>query len=130
MKIDGACHCGAIRFEAEIDPARVVICHCTDCQAMSGAPYRVNAPARVDSFQLQGTVAFYEKTGSSGARIKTAFCPHCGAGLFSCKAEGAQYVNIRLGAVRQRAALTPTLQGFCGSALPWVWDIGAIPKAP
>jgi hypothetical protein len=31
MKIDGACHCGRIRYEAEVDPERTVICHCTAC---------------------------------------------------------------------------------------------------
>ena len=36
MHVDGACHCGKIKFEAEIDPTKVVICHCTDCQAMAG----------------------------------------------------------------------------------------------
>ena len=46
MKIDGGCHCGAIRFEAEVNPRRTIICHCTDCQTISGAPYRVNVVAR------------------------------------------------------------------------------------
>ena len=54
MKIDGGCHCGAIRYEAEINPDNVIICHCTDCQAMSGAPYRVNVPVRAEKFVLHG----------------------------------------------------------------------------
>ena len=36
MKVDGGCHCGSITFEAEIDPDAVGICHCTDCQRLSG----------------------------------------------------------------------------------------------
>jgi hypothetical protein len=40
MKIEGGCHCGSIRFEAEVDPATVVICHCTDCQTFSGSASR------------------------------------------------------------------------------------------
>lgn len=126
MKIDGGRHCGAIRYEAEIDRERVVICHCTDCQAMSGAPYRVNAPAPLSSFVLTGKPTLYEKIGSSGAAIVTAFCPTCGAALYSCKAENPQYLNIRLGGMKQRAALTPKAQGFCDSAMPWAWDIHAI----
>jgi hypothetical protein len=31
MKVTGRCHCGQISFEAEIDPAQVRVCHCTDC---------------------------------------------------------------------------------------------------
>ena len=128
MQIDGGCHCGAIRFKAEIDPERVVICHCTDCQAMSGAPYRVNAPAPLLGFDLEGEPALYEKIGSSGTRIVTAFCATCGAAIYSCKGENPRYVNIRLGGVRQRAELTPKAQGFCEAAMAWAFDIRAIPQ--
>jgi hypothetical protein len=38
MKIDGRWHCGAITYEAEIDPDMVALCHCTDCQTWSGSP--------------------------------------------------------------------------------------------
>ncbi len=41
MKIDGHCHCGLVTYEADIDPKRVSICHCTDCQSLTGSPYRV-----------------------------------------------------------------------------------------
>ena len=44
MKVDGACHCGAITVEGEIDPERVTICHCTDCQTSTGSAFRVSVP--------------------------------------------------------------------------------------
>ena len=46
MKIDGACHCGHITYQAEVDPEKVVVCHCTDCQKASGGGpnYVVLAP--------------------------------------------------------------------------------------
>jgi len=44
MKIDGGCLCGHITYEAEIDPAQVSICHCTDCQTLSGSAFRIGAP--------------------------------------------------------------------------------------
>jgi len=37
MRVDGACHCGAIAFTAEADPARVSVCHCVDCQVLTGS---------------------------------------------------------------------------------------------
>jgi len=36
MKVDGRCHCGYITYEAEIDLENL-ICHCTDCQTLSGS---------------------------------------------------------------------------------------------
>ena len=44
MKVEGACHCGRIAFEAEIDPARVSVCHCADCQTLTGSAFRLAVP--------------------------------------------------------------------------------------
>lgn len=128
MKVDGACHCGEIRYEAEVDPRRVVICHCDDCQTISGAPYRVNVPALWESLVLTGSPRLYLKTGGSGDKVTTAFCGTCGAALYSGKGDPPAFVFLRTGAIRQRAGLTPSIQGFCASAMPWSGDLGAIAK--
>jgi hypothetical protein len=128
MKVTGACHCGAISYEAEVDPDRVVICHCTDCQTISGAPYRVNVPVRISYFQLTGTPKPYRKIGDSGMEIVTNFCGECGTALFSCRAEAPTHVNLRVGSTDQRAELAPKAQGFCGSAMPWSADITNVPQ--
>ena len=49
MQIHGAGHCGAVSFTADIDPSRVVLCHCTDCQMMSGSAFRMTVLAWVRS---------------------------------------------------------------------------------
>ena len=36
MDVDGSCHCGQITFSAEVNPDQVIVCHCTDCQALWG----------------------------------------------------------------------------------------------
>jgi hypothetical protein len=46
MKIDGRCHCGNVSYEAEIDPEKVMICHCTDCQMLSGSAFRTVVPTQ------------------------------------------------------------------------------------
>jgi hypothetical protein len=48
MEIDGGCHCGRVTYQADIDPERVSICHCTDCQALTGSPYRVTVICSAD----------------------------------------------------------------------------------
>jgi hypothetical protein len=130
MRIDGGCHCGAVQFTAVIDPGRVVICHCTDCQTMSGAPYRVNVPVLTENFELEGELTSYSKTGSSGSKITTTFCPRCGSPVYSFKGDAPSIVHLRLGGVRQRTDLPPRMQGFCDSAMPWAWDIKLITRAP
>src|SRR6185437_7136576 len=75
MHIDGACLCGGVSYSAEVDPARVIICHCTDCQTISGGPYRVNVPVLAENFAVRGEPAVYPKRGGSGETVDTAFCP-------------------------------------------------------
>jgi hypothetical protein len=130
MKIDGRCHCGKIRYEAEIDPDRVILCHCTDCQTISGAPYRANVPVPAGQFTLQGQPKTYEKTADSGNRLVTAFCGDCGSALYSSRLEKPVYLNLRLWGVTQRAELVPKRQGWCRSAMPWAMDISRIPQVP
>ncbi len=130
MQIQGGCHCGRIGYDAEINPKYVIICHCTDCQTNSGAPYRANVPVLPEKFHLRGEPSTYVKTGSSGAKTVLAFCGHCGSALYSHRQDDPPHLNLRLGAIKQRAELTPKAQYWCDSAMPWVMDISRIPRSP
>ncbi len=123
MKIDGSCHCGAITFEAEIDPERVRICHCTDCQQLSGTAFRVNVPCPENKFHLRkGEPRIYVKTAESGRRRQQAFCAECGSPFYATTDEpaGARSLGLRVGVLAQRRELVPKRQFWCDSALPWL----------
>lgn len=129
MKVDGRCHCGEIVYEAVVDPARVCLCHCTDCQALTGSAYRVTVPASKDAFSLRtGQPRIYVKTADSGAKRAHAFCPTCGAPVYSAAASDPQTYSLRVGCLRQRAELLPRMQQWCQSALPWAMDLSSIPQ--
>lgn len=130
MKVDGSCHCGRVTFAAEIDPDQVVICHCTDCQTFSSAPYRVSVfgvPA--ENIRLNGVAKTYTKKGGSGKDVHVAFCGDCGAALYSTSGNAERF-NLRVGAMKQRRDLVPKAQGFCGSGMPWAMNIDGIRKIP
>lgn len=127
MQIDGQCHCGAMRFTARASPKLVSVCHCADCQTMAGSAFRLNVTVVASTFELTGTPSVYEKTGTSGEPVVTAFCATCGTPLYSGK-RGGETLNVRLGWVNQRDALPPQRQGFCEAVLPWVFDLGNVPR--
>ena len=127
MKITGGCHCGAISFQAEIDPERVILCHCTDCQTLSGSAFRVVAPTS-DFRLLAGKPKTYLKTGESGRKRTQAFCADCGAPIYSADATNSPPFTVRIGAVDQRAELPPQIQIWCRSALGWAMHIEPIPQ--
>ncbi len=120
MKIEGSCHCGKVSYEAEADPAKAGICHCTDCQTLSGSPYVAFIQVPKEGFKLRGEPKIYVKTAASGNRRAQAFCPECGSRLWASAEHDPQLYNLRLGGVRQRAQLAPKVQVWCNSSLPWV----------
>jgi len=131
MHIDGGCHCGYITYEAEVDPARVGICHCTDCQTLTGSAYRVTVPAPKDGFRLlTGKPKIYVKTAESGTRRAHGFCPECGTPIYATAVADPHVYGIRVGTARQRAKLPPRRQSWCRSALGWATNIEALPQNP
>ncbi|MEE9481004.1 MAG: GFA family protein [Kiloniellales bacterium] len=130
MKIDGGCHCGNITYEAEVDPDQVAICHCTDCQTLSGSAYRTYVPASAETFRfLAGEPKTYIKTGESGAKRVQTFCPECGSPIYSTSVgEGPKVYGIRLGTVRQRDELVPKKQIWSRSAQHWVMDLRSVER--
>lgn len=127
MRIDGGCHCGQIKFSAEIDPARVSICHCTDCQTLTGSPFRLSILCLGDAIDITGSPATYAKTGDSGRGRLMYFCRDCGTPLFASGADKKGEWSIRWGSITQRETLTPKRQIWCRSAVPWLGEIGALP---
>jgi hypothetical protein len=129
MIVHGACHCGAIAYEAEVDPARATVCHCRDCQALSGAAFRASVPAKVEEFHLlRGAPKTYVKTAESGNRRAQVFCGDCGSPLYSAEAVGAKAYMLRIGVMAERASLPPQREIWCEAALPWARGLLPLPK--
>jgi hypothetical protein len=131
MEIDGQCHCGRVTYRADIDPAKVSICHCTDCQNLTGSPYRVTVICSEQQLRMTGAPAkIYAKTGDNGRTRFQHFCEACGSPLFTSGDGGPDDWGIRWGSIRQRDQLKPARQIWCRSAAPWINDLRALPGRP
>ena len=74
MKVTGSCHCGTITYEAEVDPTTVRVCHCTDCQKLTGTVFRATIPSLPGTFRLKsGAPKTYVKIAESGNKRFHAF---------------------------------------------------------
>ena len=139
MKVEGGCHCGAITYEAEVDPEGVLACHCSDCQTLSGAAFRTIAPVLDGSFRLlSGDPRVYVKIAESGRERIQTFCPTCGTPLYSGTGAGTGSapgsgihgdLYLRVGTIRQRDRLAPKGQIWCRSEQSWLGGLGTIPRA-
>ncbi len=130
MKVDGGCHCGNIRYKAEVDPAKVVICHCTDCQTLSGSAFRTVVPTDEGTFELlSGAPKVYVKIGESGNKREQPFCADCGTPIYSAPVgSGPKVVSLRVGTVRQRDQLIPGDQFWFRSSQTWLQSLPMMAK--
>ena len=92
----GSCHCGAVRFEADIDlSAGTNKCNCSICVKSRNW----NAIVKPTAFRLlagQNELSDYQFGGKSAHHI---FCRHCGVRSFGrgyVKEIGGDYVSIQL----------------------------------
>jgi hypothetical protein len=126
MKVEGACHCGLVTFSAEVDPDTAGICHCTDCQTLSGSAFRTTVRSLPGTFKLlTGTPTLYVKTtAESGENREHAFCPRCGTGIYATNpGDGPKAHSLRVGTLRPRGAVAPKRQIWTRSRVPWLDDL-------
>ena len=88
MKLEGSCHCGAVRFSLESDePCPFMRCYCSICRKTAGGGgYAVNLGGRHDTLAVEGRehLSVYrarmeDGSTSSGQRH---FCSRCGSALW------------------------------------------------
>lgn len=129
MKVHGKCHCGDITYEAVVTPEAVTICHCSDCQMLTGSVYRVIAHASKENFLLKsGEPKTYIKTADSGNKRAHTFCPNCGTPVYSTTPDNPQRYSLRVGFLEERAVLKPAKLQWCQSRLPWAFSLEGIPQ--
>jgi hypothetical protein len=132
MKVTGGCHCGHLKYEAEVEPGTVRVCHCTDCQRLTGTAFRTNIASLPGTFRLLGGAPkIYIKTAESGNKRAHSFCPECGTPIYAAAPEpNPPTYGLRVGGIDQRGQLgPPTRQIWCRSALPWSMNISAVERA-
>ena len=129
MKVTGRCHCGQIRYEAEVDPGKVGICNCTDCQMLTGSGFRVSVPAAAETYKLlSGKPKVYVKTADSGTKRRHSFCPNCGTPVSAtADTDNPPAYSLRVGCLDQRAQLPPQRRIWCKSALGWAQNVSGVP---
>jgi hypothetical protein len=75
----GGCACRQVRYELTAAPARMLNCHCRDCQRASGSAYAAILVVPSDGLRLRGELRYHAVTSERNTRIERGFCPTCGS---------------------------------------------------
>ena len=94
-KHTGGCHCGAVRFEVEIDASAGTICNCTICAKTAWVSGRVH-PAAFRLLSGEDSLSSYEWGGKI---MQRRFCKQCGVQCFGAghlDVLGGDFVSVNL----------------------------------
>ncbi len=78
-KIKGSCLCGAIEFECENNFHQFHLCHCQQCQKISGSAHVSNLFTSVENVVWLKGASEIKRYDVPGRTISNAFCAVCGA---------------------------------------------------
>ena len=89
MRLEGSCHCGAVRFSLKADaPVPYLRCYCSICRKTAGGGgYAINLGGDAASLKVTGEEhlgVYRAKTQSHGepSPARRHFCKHCGSALW------------------------------------------------
>lgn len=121
----GGCHCGAIRYAAQVAPFAADFCHCRDCQKTTGAPVAAWMDFLVLQVQwLGGTPVEY----ASSEKIRRGFCPLCGASLSYRHLDYPDYLTLSIASLDDPEQVRPTYHIHTDSQVSWLPIADACPR--
>ncbi len=121
--LTGGCLCGAVRYEVDGDPLFAVLCHCRDCQRVSGTGHVPVLGVPRSSLKVSGSTKTFSARGSSGLPSVRHFCPNCGSLLFGMPESVPDSVSIYVGSLDDPSVFQPATVIFRRDR--HAWDIGA-----
>lgn len=123
----GGCLCGAVRYESAAEPVLTGHCQCVDCRKSSGSGHCTHAAVPAAGFVVAGAVKLYDRPADSGNLVSRAFCPECGAPLFSRNAGIPGMVFVRASSLDDPEILSPGMVVYASRAVSWDRIGGELP---
>lgn len=95
-KATGSCNCGAVRFQINLKPEDVYICHCSICRKSTGSGGIAVTVVNNNAFQWSSGEENMRTWRKPGHDWETSFCLTCGSPLPGKNDENHTYVPVSL----------------------------------
>ena len=112
MIMTGGCACGALRYRAEGEPLLQGLCHCRNCQHVSGAGHVGFLCLPESAVTVEGPVRSYSLTGGSGRTATRYFCPTCHSSVFGRSEIMPGQINLYAGSLDDLSWFKPAIAIF------------------
>ncbi|GAB2188524.1 GFA family protein [Sessilibacter sp. MAH2] len=116
--LKGSCLCSAVTFELEDDFYDFHLCHCTQCQKISGSSNAANAFTRPDNLRWLSGEDKIKRFDYPGRQFTTVFCTECGSGLPFTTVDG-KHLIVPVGCLDEQPTLKPQDNIFWQERMAW-----------
>ena len=118
--LTGGCACGQVRYTMVNDPLIVHVCHCTDCQRLTGSSFAVNFWTEAANLQIEmGHLHVAELVGGSGRSHRVHFCSNCSMAIYS-HYTSPRTVFVKCGTLDDTKIVKPDVHIWTQSKVPWL----------
>lgn len=114
--LTGGCHCAAIRYEIDAEPASRTICHCTMCRGTTGAPCVAWFTVPKAAWRLKGSPTEYR----SSAHATRYFCSVCGTQVAFADDALPNEIDVSTCTLDDPSLAAPTAHIFTDSQVAWL----------
>ena len=119
--VEGGCSCGAVRYRLLADPLGLHVCHCTDCQTVSGSAFVMCMPVHAPSLELLSgdlvEVPFKTPDGLSKSERR---CSNCGCRVWGEMDGVPEVLPLQAGTLDDTSWLQPVAHIWTSRAQPWI----------
>jgi hypothetical protein len=119
VKIEGGCHCGAVRYVFDGEPLFAGFCHCEACRKTSGS---VGSPAfgvNVADIKVTGEMHRYTIVGGSGKNAHRDRCAKCGSLLYGLTDTWPDIMTLYAGTFDDPGQYAPVFAIFTRARPEW-----------
>jgi hypothetical protein len=121
--LSGNCMCCSVTWSYSGETTRNLVCHCTDCQRATSAPFTAFIGMTSEALQWSGNITHYESSPSTFR----GFCPVCGTRLYFRSDRWPHETHVHAHTLRNPSDYQPTAQVMMRSKASWLDGLDAIP---
>lgn len=114
----GRCLC-AVQYECSADPLMSGHCQCADCRKSSGTGHSSHLAVPRASVTVSGDVTVYDKPADSGHVVSRAFCPRCGAPIYSRNDAMPDLIFLRASSLDDLEVFKPQMIVYASRGASW-----------
>ncbi len=117
--LQGGCLCGAVSYQITNQFSRFMLCHCQQCQQLTGSAFAANiftSPKNIEWLTGQEKISHYRHRSRDSTR---SFCAVCSCALPYINQNGKSLI-IPAGSLSEQVENTPVANMFEGEQASWL----------